>query len=71
MLALGPDRKDLLLRPCHISFAPYAEANCSQQNAQISSETLQDHRTRQSAKSAFFASAFAIFQERKTQTPAK
>jgi hypothetical protein len=71
MLALGPDRKDLLLRPCHISFAPYAEANCSQQNAQISSKTLQDHRTRQSAKSAFFASAFAFLEERKTQTPVK
>ena len=64
-------KKNLLSRRQRLSFAPYAEANCSQQNAQISSKTLQDHRKRQSAKSAFFAWAFAFLEERKTQTPAK
>jgi hypothetical protein len=64
-------KKNLLLRRQRLSFAAYAEANCSQQNAQISSKTLQDHRTRQSVKSALFASAFAFGEKRKTQTPAK
>jgi len=64
-------KKNLLSRRQRLSFAPYAEANCSQQNTQISSKTLQDHRKRQSAKSAFFASAFAFLEKRKTQTPAK
>jgi hypothetical protein len=43
------------LRLRELTFSPYAEAYCTQQNAQISGETLQDHRPWQSLEDAFVA----------------
>jgi len=47
--------KRLSLRLRELTFSPYAEAYCTQQNAQISGETLQDHRPWQSLEDAFVA----------------
>jgi hypothetical protein len=54
-----------------LSFAPYAEISCSQQNTQSSGKTFQDHGARQSIKGAIVAPAFAFVQERETQAPAR
>ena len=62
--------KRLSLRLPELAFPPYAEAHCTQQNAQISGETLQDHRRWQSLEDAFLATPSVVDQKRKTQTPA-
>src|SRR6266699_1626221 len=54
-----------------LSFAPYAEISCSQQNTQSSGKTFQDHGARQSTKGAIVAPAFAFVQECETQAPAR
>jgi hypothetical protein len=53
-----------------LTFSPYAEAHCTQQNAQSGGEAFQDHRTWQGFEIAFFATAFVVDQKRKAQTPA-
>jgi len=60
----------LSLRLRDLTSSPYAEAHCTQQNAQISGQTLQNHRTWEGFESAFFAAPFAVRKERKTQAPA-
>jgi hypothetical protein len=60
----------LSLRLPELTFLPYAEAHCTQQNAQISGETLQDHRPWQSLEDAFLATPSVVDEKRKTQTPA-
>ena len=63
------DKNNLSMLHSRLSFAPYAEIDCSQQNTQISGKTFQDHRARQSAKGAIVAPAFAFGQECETETP--
>ena len=63
------DKSRLSKCRAQLSFAPYAEIDCSQQNTQISGKTFQDHRARQSAKGAIVAPAFAFGQECETETP--
>jgi hypothetical protein len=58
------------LRLPELTFLPYAEAHCTQQNAQISGETLQNHRGRQGFEGAFFATPPVIREEREAQTQA-
>ena len=53
-----------------LSFALYAEAHCTQQNAQISGETLQDYRPWQSLEVAFLATPSVVDEKREAQTPA-
>src|SRR5215475_4765586 len=53
-----------------LTFSPYAEAHCTQQNAQISGETLQDHRPRQSLEGAFLATPSVVDEKREAQTAA-
>ena len=53
-----------------LSFALYAEAHCTQQNAQISGETLQDYRPRKGLEVAFVATPSIVVEKRKAQTPA-
>jgi hypothetical protein len=53
-----------------LTFSPYAEAHCTQQNAQISCKTLQDHCTRQGFAGAFRATPSVIDEKREAQTAA-
>jgi hypothetical protein len=53
-----------------LSSALYAEAHRTQQNAQISGETLQDHRPWQSLEVAFLATPSVIDEKREAQTSA-
>jgi hypothetical protein len=54
------------LRLRELTFPPYAEAHCTQQNAQISGETLQDHRPWQSLEGVFLATPSAVDKKRET-----
>jgi hypothetical protein len=54
------------LRLRELTFPPYAEAHCTQQNAQISGETLQDHRPWQSLEDAFLATPSVVDEKRET-----
>ena len=71
MLLLGrrESRNNLLSPRRRLSFPSYAQAHCTQQNAQISGETLQDHCPRQGLEIAFLATPFAVDQKRETETP--
>src|SRR5215468_7748917 len=62
--------KRLSLRLRELTFPLYAEAHCTQQNAQISRETLQDHRPWQGLESASIATPSVIDEKREAQTPA-
>jgi hypothetical protein len=53
-----------------LSFALYAEAHCTQQNAQISGETFQDYRSWQSLEVPFLATPSLVHEKREAQTPA-
>jgi hypothetical protein len=53
-----------------LTFPPYAEADCTQQNAQISGETLQDHCPWKGLEVAFLATPSIVDEKRKAQTPA-
>ena len=48
---------------------PYAEAYCTQQNAQSSGETLQGHCQWQGVEGAFLATPSVVDEKRQTQTP--
>jgi hypothetical protein len=65
-----PAIKRLLLRLSELTFPPYAEAHCTQQNAQISGETLQDHCPWKGLEVAFLATPSVVDEKRKAQTPA-
>jgi hypothetical protein len=54
----------LSLRLRELTFPPYAEAHCTQQNAQISGETLQDYRPWQGLKGAFLATPSVVDEKR-------
>jgi hypothetical protein len=60
----------LLLRLSELTFPPYAEAHCTQQNAQSSGETLQDHCPWKGLEVAFLATPSVVDEKRKAQTPA-
>jgi hypothetical protein len=60
----------LSLRLPELTFPPYAEAHCTQQNAQISGETLQDYRPWKGLEVAFLATPSIVVEKRKAQTPA-
>jgi hypothetical protein len=62
--------KRLSLRLPELSFPPYAEAHCTQQNPQSSGETLQDHCPWKGLEVAFLATPSVVDEERKAQTPA-
>ena len=62
------NRLSLCLRELTFSF--YAQADRTQQNAQISGETLQDHRPWQCLEDAFFATPSDVDKKRKAQAPA-
>src|SRR5438045_210491 len=53
-----------------LTFTPYAEAYCTQQNAQSSGETVQGHCERQGVSVAFLATSSVVDEKRKAQTPA-
>jgi hypothetical protein len=59
----------LSLRLPDLTFPPYAEAHCTQQNAQSSGETLQDHCPWKGLEVAFLATPSVVDEKRKTQTP--
>ena len=65
-----PITKSLSLRLPELTFTPYAEAHCTQQNAQISRETLQDYRPWKGLEVAFLATPSIVVEKRKAQTPA-
>ena len=52
-----------------LSSAPYAKADCAQQDPEIRREAVQDHRHGQGAPPARVAPSFAFREERETQTP--
>jgi hypothetical protein len=56
------------LRLPELPFPPYAEANRTQQNAQISRKTLQDHCPRKGLEVAFLATPFIVSEKREAQT---
>src|SRR6516164_4243716 len=58
-----------VIAPARITFPPYAEAHCTQQNAQISGETLQDHRPWQGLEGASVATPPVVDEKREAQTP--
>ena len=62
--------KRLSLRLPELTFPPYAEAHCTQQNAQISGETLQDYCPWKGLEVAFLATPSIVVEKRKAQTPA-
>jgi len=57
------------LRLTELTFTPYAEAYCTQQNTQSSGETLQGHCHWQGLKGAFLATPSVVDKKRKAQTP--
>jgi hypothetical protein len=59
------------LRTRELTFLPYAEAHCTQQNAQISGETFQDHRSWQGPEGEGLATPSVVHEKRETQTPAR
>jgi hypothetical protein len=65
-----PAIKRLSLRLRELTFPAYAKARCTQQNAQISGETFQDHRPWQSPEVAVLATPSVVHEERETQTSA-
>src|SRR4029453_15433070 len=62
--------KRLSLRLPELTFLPYAEAHCTQQNAQIGGETLQDYCPWKGLEVAFLATPSIVDEKRKAQTPA-
>src|SRR6266480_6232570 len=62
--------KRLSLRLAELTFPLYAEAHRTQQNAQISRETLQDYCPWKGLEVAFLATPSIVVEKRKAQTPA-
>ena len=62
--------KRLSLRLPELTFPPYAETHCTQQNAQSSGETLQDYCPWKSLEIAFFTTPSIVDEKRKAQAPA-
>jgi hypothetical protein len=61
--------KRLSLRLSELTFPPYAEAHRTQQNAQSSGETLQDHCQWKGLEEPFLATPSVVDEKRKAQTP--
>jgi len=61
--------KRLSLRLPELTFPPYAEAHRTQQNAQSSGETLQDHCPWKGLEEPFLATPSVVDEKRKAQTP--
>jgi hypothetical protein len=61
-------RKNLLITAGPISFAPYAETHCPQQNAEISRKTIQNHCARQDFAGAIVPSPSHVGKKRKAKT---
>jgi hypothetical protein len=57
--------KRLSLRLPELTFPPYAEAHCTQQNTQISRETLQDYRPWKGLEVALLATPSIVVEKRK------
>ena len=69
-LTQTPYNKRLSLRLPELTCPPYAEVRCTQQNAQSSGETLQDHCPWKGLEDAFLATPSIVDEKRKAQTPA-
>jgi hypothetical protein len=66
-----PPINALSKRRVQLSFASHAETDCSQQDAQISGKTLQDHGAWQSIEGSFIAPSSPFHQECETQAQAQ
>jgi len=53
-----------------LTLPPYAEVDCTQQNAQGSGETLQDYCPWKGPEITFLATPSIVDEKRKAQTPA-
>jgi hypothetical protein len=62
--------KRLSLRLPELTFTPYAEVRCTQQNAKSSGETLQDYCPWQGLENAFLATPSDVDEKREAQAPA-
>jgi len=58
------------LRLAELTFTPYAEVRCTQQNAKSSGETLQDYCPWQGLENAFLATPSDVDEKREAQAPA-
>jgi hypothetical protein len=58
------------LRLPELTFTPYAEVRCTQQNAKSSGETLQDYCPWQGLENAFLATPSDVDEKREAQAPA-
>jgi hypothetical protein len=58
------------LRLPELTFTPYAEVRCTEQNTKSSGETLQDYRPWKGLANAFLATPFDVDEKRETQAPA-
>jgi len=58
------------MRLRELTFPPYAEAHCTQQNAQSSGETLQDYCPWKGLEGAFLATPSDVDEKREAQTTA-
>jgi hypothetical protein len=52
-----------------LSSAPYAKADCAQQNPEVCLEAIQDYRDRESDATTRLPASFAFIEERQAQTP--
>ncbi len=59
--------KQLSLRQTPLSYAPYAEANCAQQDAKSRRQAVQNYRDGEGFAPACVAASLALEQERETQ----
>jgi hypothetical protein len=57
------------LRLPELTFTPYAEVRCTQQNAKSSGETLQDYCPWQGLENAFLATPSDVYEKREAQAP--
>jgi hypothetical protein len=69
-LTQTPYNKRFVIAPARITFPAYAEGYCTQQNAQISGETLQGHLSWQGLEGACLATSSVVDKEREAPTPA-
>jgi hypothetical protein len=59
----------LSLRVVDLTFPPYAEAYCTQQNAKSSGETLQDYCPWKGLENPFLATPSDVNEKREAQAP--
>jgi hypothetical protein len=65
---MSAEQKRLSRAGSALSSAPYAKADCAQQNQEIRREAVQDYRDRKSETPACVPSPSAFIEEREAQT---